>query len=279
MMWNKNEIIDILIEAGNIALYYYDNPSSRVKTDGSIVTNADCEIESLFASVFDKPESGRFLIGEETVESKSNDYIQNSFNGKMFIVDPIDGTVSYANHLPNWGISIGYSENSDLIQGAVYLPVTRELFISGGNDVFLINVRPNVQSHEFIKLNKFTRKYSPTGLIAITQDMSKKGRFHAENPVHTICCAVMPLAYLLMNRYLAYIANLKLWDLAGGLPMLKKLNIIGKSVGSGEVFSTAINSNNYILDSRNSQRWKICDHVIFASPNICDEIIQYIELP
>ncbi len=278
-MWNTKEIIEILIEAGNIALHYYQNPSCSVKRDGSIVTNADCEIENLFAQLLDKPEVGKFLIGEETIQYKSNDYIQNSFKNSMFVVDPIDGTVSYANHLPNWGISIGYSENANLIEGAIYLPVTREIFISDGNNVYFINVKDNAKNHEFLILKEYTRESSSTGLIAITQDMSKKGKFHVENPVHTICCAVMPLAYLLVDRYHAYIANLKLWDLAGGLPMLQKLNIVGRFVGSRRVLDTQINSKNYFLDSDHSQRWKIRDHVIFASSKIADNFFQYIELP
>ncbi len=278
-MWNKHEITEILIEAGNIALHYYQNPSCSVKDDGSIVTNADCEIENLFAQLLNKPEAGKFLIGEETIRDKSNDYIQNSRKNSMFVVDPIDGTVSYANHLPNWGISIGYSENSDLIEGAIYLPVTKEIFISEGNHVYFIDVKDDISNHEFLSLKEHTRNYSSTGLIAITQEMSKKGKSHVKNPVHTLCCAVMPLAYLLVGRYHAYLANLKLWDLAGGLPMLQKLNIVGRFVGSRRVLDTQINSKNYFLDRDHSQRWKIRDHVIFASSNIADEIYRNIELP
>ena len=52
-IWDKTEIAELLIEAGRIALYYYRNPQSSIKEDGSVVTIADVEIERFFRKVFE----------------------------------------------------------------------------------------------------------------------------------------------------------------------------------------------------------------------------------
>lgn len=49
-------------------------------------------------------------------------------SGKMWIIDPIDGTHNYIAGLPFSGVSIGLAEDNDFQLGAVYFPQEDELF-------------------------------------------------------------------------------------------------------------------------------------------------------
>ena len=168
-MWDKEKITSILIEAGKIALHYYDSPECSMKADGSIVTNADLEIEKLFCTHFDNPPGNSYLLGEESIDERDSEYVPKGLQHSLYIVDPIDGTVSYANHIPTWGISIGYAAKGRIIEGAIYLPITGELFISEGEKVYLLEIGNHRKSNDtFRELKKNHQDYSTSGVIAIT---------------------------------------------------------------------------------------------------------------
>ena len=121
MSWNRDEIVDLLTEAGEIAKSAKRNIQREVKPDQSIVTQADRQIESVLSKRLERPDEGVYFIGEETIGEKGEDYVQNALRSEAFVVDPIDGTVPYSYGMPNWGISIGHMVNSRLTDGAVYL--------------------------------------------------------------------------------------------------------------------------------------------------------------
>jgi myo-inositol-1(or 4)-monophosphatase len=280
--WNKDFITNLLLEAGKIALHYYGSHDSSLKRDGTIVTTADIEIESLFTRTFDRPENNSFLLGEETGDQKDSGYFQRALMGDFYIVDPIDGTVSYANRLPNWGISIGLAKSGILTEGAIYLPATQEIFISENDEVFwfeLKNWNSTSSSYPFQRIRVHQQQpYSTAGLIAVTQEMAKSGEISLTNPVHAICCAVMPLAYLTLGRYQAYFANLKLWDLAGGFPLLEKLGFEATFV-TGEKMDTKISKENYNLDHGAAEQWKICKPCLFSAKGTAEHILSEMKFP
>lgn len=95
--WEIDTIIELLLKSADIAMHYYNQPKQKeLKQDRSIVTIADKSIEAVLAEYFDKPETGSYMIGEETVSQKNKEYIIEAVKNIAWIVDPIDGTVLYA---------------------------------------------------------------------------------------------------------------------------------------------------------------------------------------
>ena len=101
--WKVPVITEVLAECAEIALRHYHAPSVALKSDRSLVTQADHEVEAHFASRLDDPHRGSFVIGEETIHSRSAEYVDEAMKGIAWIVDPIDGTAPYAHHIPTWG--------------------------------------------------------------------------------------------------------------------------------------------------------------------------------
>ena len=88
---------------------------------GDLVTNLDLEIE-------------QYLIGKIREEYPDYDIVSEEFNtdskvtDNCFIIDPIDGTVNFANGLPLWGIQIACKKNGKTIASVIDLPKLGELY-------------------------------------------------------------------------------------------------------------------------------------------------------
>jgi myo-inositol-1(or 4)-monophosphatase len=264
--WNKETAAGFLRQSADIALKYFDAPELDYKKDSTVVTQADREIEHTLAAVLDRPREGSWLLGEETLESRSEDYIREALAGTAWIVDPIDGTVCYAHHFPMWAVSIGFARGGNIEEGAVYLPMEGELLVSEGPQVYYGRAAP--ASNAKMSLVPFRARPAPVSEkipIAIAQRALRAGGYTGRNVLQATNSAVFSLTHLMLGHYLAYKADLKLWDLAGGLSLLTKLGF-ACNFEDGGVFSTRITEDNYALSpAAGLERWRAKGNPIFAA--------------
>ena len=265
--WNIEKVVDLLLEAGKIALNFYDAPKFELKQDNSIVTIADKKIEDMLSIHFDKPEENVYLIGEETVLQKSDAYIKNALKKTAWIVDPIDGTAPYAHHIPTWGISIAYMINSVIKEGAIFLPATGELFITSGDTVYYKSCINGVSSWDFKSLepiNTIKKEFNGTSLICISQEVAKNHRFEITNNLQSMGCAIFPLVYLAKGRILAYISGsyLKIWDYAAGAIILKKCGFCAKFLSGADMKLNIV--DDVKANETGIKRWEIKELILFT---------------
>jgi myo-inositol-1(or 4)-monophosphatase len=249
--WDRQRIAELLAEAGRTALAHYDSPVWEYKSDRSIVTVADREIEGFFASVFDKPEDGTYLLGEETIGGKGDAYIEAALSHTAYIVDPIDGTAPYSHHLSSWGISIGLMRKGVIEEGAVYLPVTGELYITERGSLYNGIVREGNEGLRPYARPAFT--LDDGAMISLSQGVCKRGTFSGRNPVVANGSCVFSLAYLVRGSFTAYIASVKLWDIAGSLPILYAAGFVVRGL-SGREIGLAVNNETYELGAGSGER-------------------------
>ncbi len=109
-------------QAGKIALQYFNRVDGTRKTDRSLVTDADYEIEDLLTSCVKAayPEHG--VIGEEGTKDLRGEYV--------WAIDPLDGTRAFLAGLPIWGISIGLLRRGKPSLGMFYMPLLDEWYYS-----------------------------------------------------------------------------------------------------------------------------------------------------
>ncbi|MBI1405413.1 MAG: 3'(2'),5'-bisphosphate nucleotidase CysQ [Caulobacter sp.] len=93
------------------------------KDGGSLVTNADIEVDSLLKAMLlqARPEYG--WLSEETADDPAR-----LERRRLFVVDPIDGTVAFKNGKPWWSVSIAVVENDRPVSGVVHAPDVEETF-------------------------------------------------------------------------------------------------------------------------------------------------------
>lgn len=272
--WDPMAVAGFLREAGNKAFEEWQNPRIELKDDKSVVTPADYEIEKLFAGYFDHPDKGSYLIGEETVLGRDESYIRSAMEGTAWVVDPIDGTAPFCNGLHTWGISIGMMEKGILTHGAIYLPAFDEIFLTEGERVLYSRAGGN-----FEPLQVKEREINHYGAISISQSIAKRGAISVYNPVQCNGSCVYSMMSLLKGSYLAYIASVKLWDLAAGLAILLKAGFLGMTV-EGRLIGPDVVSQTYRLSPDDTRRWKTQEHIIFAqNKTVASYLADRVDIP
>jgi len=115
----------IVREAGSVAMEYFNNLDKVgviKKSPRDLVTDADVAVEQYLKDALEKayPEYG--FWGEESGQS------DNQTN--RWIVDPIDGTHSFAKGQYFWSISVALEIEGDLVAGSVYAPALDDLYLA-----------------------------------------------------------------------------------------------------------------------------------------------------
>lgn len=270
--WNPEQILAALLESGKTALRFYDAPEARLKSDRSIVTAADHAIEQDLQVRLEDVPNGSFMIGEETVDTKPQSYVEEAFKKVAWIVDPIDGTAPYAHHLPTWGISIARMEKGVITDGGIYLPITGEVFITSATGILHAAGTGNIAFSDLKPLRVVKRAPDSSGMIAVTQSVVKQGGYSLSNPVQAMACAVFPLTYLLLGRIQGYIGTLKLWDIAGCLALLQRGGFTCV-LQTGGILGTEVTKEIYHLEPGDPRRWFI-RHRFFCGAS--GEMIDYL---
>lgn len=255
--WDTGKITALLKKCGRITMNYYGNPRSEIKEDNTLVTVADKEVEELLSGYFDRPAENIYMIGEESAESKQDEYLVSALRNTCWIVDPIDGTAPYANRLPNWGISIAMAKEGKIREGAIFMPAFGQMLISDGRDVLYGEETSEPDSWDFTSLRKMKFRDAPEGekgMLSISQKLAKSGCMNVKNPVMAVASCVYSMAGLLTGQYSAYVTNIKLWDSAAGLPMIFNAGFrVGLS--TGEFLGLDINNRFYDLESSSPSKW------------------------
>lgn len=85
------------------------------KEDGSLVTEADREVEQFLRNELKHLAEGATFWGEEYG-------YQEPGSGGLWLLDPIDGTSNYAYGQPLWGVTVALAQEGTLVAGVVALP-------------------------------------------------------------------------------------------------------------------------------------------------------------
>lgn len=93
-------------------------------------------------------QSEKFLLGEirkdfsdHHIFSEESGIIQGNAE-HVWYIDPIDGTVNYAHHIPIFCVSIGYAFQGELTVGGVYDPMRDEMYLAERGKGATLNGRP-----------------------------------------------------------------------------------------------------------------------------------------
>jgi myo-inositol-1(or 4)-monophosphatase len=139
--------------AGQNAMKYFGKEKSiNNKSEVDLVTHVDIENEKLIVNMIkEKYPNHGFILEEGDDEKESAEY--------KWVIDPIDGTTSYAHNYPMFAINIGVTKNNKPIMGVVYLPFFDELFFAEiGDGAYLNDKKISVT-----KTNELSKSLIATG--------------------------------------------------------------------------------------------------------------------
>jgi myo-inositol-1(or 4)-monophosphatase len=101
------------------------------------VTNVDFAVDAMLAARLREARPDYGWLSEETPD----DAAQRIQCQRVFMLDPIDGTAAMISKIPQYTISIGIVEQGRAWCGAVYNPMTDELFLGGAGIGATLNRR------------------------------------------------------------------------------------------------------------------------------------------
>jgi myo-inositol-1(or 4)-monophosphatase len=100
-----------------------------------LVTEVDHQSEEFLLGEVQKAFPGHHIFSEETGIIQGN--AEN-----IWYIDPLDGTVNYAHHIPIFCVSIAYAFRGAVTLGAVYDPMRDEMFLAERGKGAYLNGRP-----------------------------------------------------------------------------------------------------------------------------------------
>ena len=131
-------IISTIKKAGEILLENYRGSYEKMIKHGDardIVTEIDLKINDFLVGEIKKVFPGHAIYSEEGNGLDSGSEF-------MWALDPIDGSANFSRRIPHFAISICLLKNKLPIAGAVYNPITNELFSFRKGEGALLNDRP-----------------------------------------------------------------------------------------------------------------------------------------
>lgn len=205
------------LAAGKMLREYTDLHVDR-KARNDYVTDADRASEALIRKILLEacPEDGFF--GEES--GVSGDQAQG-----QWVVDPIDGTTNFIHGIHPYTISIGYMREGQPVAGAVYAPITDELFTAyKGGGAFLngkpIHVSGTTEPSACILGMSFAHRNAVYAkrMFELIPKLAMK-----INDMRRLGSAAYDLCNVACGRYDAFIElNLNLYDISAGVLMVRE---------------------------------------------------------
>lgn len=196
------------------AAFYFDKVHQIENKDGvnNPVTEADKASEKAIFEVIRQQFPDHFLLSEESGEIAQDSTYK-------WIIDPIDGTVNYAQGIPICCISIGVEKEGKMLMGAVYNPFMNEFFFGEkGKGAFLndkpIHVSKQSNLDRSCLVTGFPYQYlnEPNGPLPVFERFIRKGI-----AVRRLGSAALDLCWTACGRFDGFYEHqLNAWDSAAG---------------------------------------------------------------
>lgn len=209
------------VEAGAAELTRFFNGKFNISNKegiNNLVTEADHASEKAIIEVISRQYPDHHILGEEGgALEKTGDY--------KWIIDPIDGTVNFANGIPICCVSIGIEQEGKMIMGAVYNPLMNELFFAErGKGASLngkkIQVSDKTQVEKSCLVTGFPYTYldEKNGPLQVFERLIRKGI-----PVRRLGSAAIDLCWVAAGRFDGFYEHkLQAWDSAAGFLLVEE---------------------------------------------------------
>ena len=197
------------------------------------VTEADHAAEKAILNIIQQDFPDHYILSEETGEIKMD-------SAYKWIIDPIDGTINFANGIPICSVSIGLEHNGEIIMGAVYNPLMNEFFFAEkGSGAFLNDKKIRVSNKTTVEKSclatgfPYTYVDKPNGPLEVFDKLIRNGV-----PVRRFGSAAIDLCWVAAGRFDGYYEHtLQSWDSAAGFLIVEE--------AGGKV--TAFNGDRYSI--------------------------------
>lgn len=204
-----------------------------------IVTTNDYKVEKYLISEIEKHYSDFNIVSEEY--NKNNKLTENCFT-----IDPIDGTINFANNIPLWCIQVACIKEGKTVAAAIYFPKLKEMYAADINGSYLNNKKIRVNGLSF-KSNIFTitgKNHMQTN-VAIGGDHTYQRSFY---------CAGLDFSYVASGKIGGTVfTNDTLWDYVPGMFICQQAGAKTHSAKGMHIATNSQENLNILLDKLNDK--------------------------
>lgn len=213
------KLLELIRETKKIAADTDSAHDVTVKGLADFVTKVDMGVQE-----FLKPELARLYPDIQFMsEEKDNSGIDTS--GKVWILDPIDGTTNLIHDYRMSAVSLGLVDNGEPILGIVYNPFSDEIFYAKKGEGAFLNGRPiRVTDADTLGKSLVSVGTSPYRKDLADENFGLIKKFFVEcEDIRRSGSAAMDLCYLACGRTDGFFEkNLKPWDYAAGIAIVRE---------------------------------------------------------
>ena len=239
-----DKLLEFAKQAGQVALDMQskvDFYSSDKKSDSvaDVVTQADLAISRmLYEFIQSEFADLDYIIVEEESEAELGDNPMEKIHAHeyAFIVDPIDGTLSYSIDMPFWGISIGVYKNQKPYCAVIYMPALNELIWADEKSVHLVK---NPWTEKEVSRELKPASAPPAPVLAFkAYHMNLTSAYDKKTmKVYDYPCIVLKAVNAAIGRSTgAVIHPVNIWDLAGPIVIAERMGASVRYLSDGRQF-------------------------------------------
>jgi len=248
--------VDAALKGGEILLSRFGSSNNvRFKEKINLVTDADLLAERAVVDVIQKSFPDHQIMGEEGVANGGE-------SDHKWIIDPLDGTTNYAHGYPVFSVSVALEIKGEVVVGAVYNPILKELFTAEkGKGAYLNGKRLEVSTTDKLIDSLLSTGFpyvrmagGPTNLEYFNKAIMNCQEIRRDGS------AALDLCYVAAGRFDGFWElMLKPWDDAAGMLILteaggKVTDLKGGpySIYSDEILATNVLIHQELMDLLNS---------------------------
>ncbi len=182
------------------------------KSKRDVVTDADYASERLVIDAIRARYPGDAILAEESGEHAGVLRDDGSHNGRTWVIDPLDGTVNYANGIPYYCVSIGLVVDDVPTVGVVFDPARDDMYAA------TLDGPATLDGEEIVTSSKESLSDYVVSLAVIGRGgLARERKIAPLIRIHRrMGSAALALVYVANGRFDAFVQNggLSPWDVA-----------------------------------------------------------------
>ena len=183
------------------------------KSAKDVVTEVDHLSEQLIIEAIRAAHPGDGIVAEESGEhTAAAGHAPTAGVGRAWVIDPLDGTINYANGIPFFCVSIALVEAGRPVVGVIRDPIRGETFAASDEGPATIDGRPITASVK-ANLSDFVVSMALSGPAVVSRARAVRKAIRVSRSMGS---AALALAYVGNGRFDAFIqqGGLSSWDIA-----------------------------------------------------------------
>ena len=200
--------------AGQVLIDRYERVDRiDYKSARDIVTEVDHASEALVLDAIRRAFPDDAILAEETGEHATPaGEAPGSGRGRVWIVDPLDGTINYANGIPFFCVSIALVLDGRPVAAAIVDPMRDEAFTATADGPALLDGNP-VRASDKDRLSDFVISMGLSGRAVAQRSRAVRKQIRIPRSMGS---AALSLAYVGNGRFDAFVqqGGLSSWDIA-----------------------------------------------------------------